>query len=82
VPAHIIDSAFDIGQRLLHSRQQTGTLMGQMHLPAVAAKQRPREVLFERTDLQTGRAGGDSQCIGRSGEVQVLGDRDKHAQAA
>jgi len=53
-----------------------------MHLPAVTAKQGPREVFFERTDLQTGRAGCDSQCIGSSGEVQVLGDRDKHAQAA
>jgi hypothetical protein len=54
----------------------------QLDASGLALKQRRAKLLFQLSYLQAERRLTDAQSLGRAGEVQILGDRNKIAEMA
>jgi hypothetical protein len=82
VLADVLHGRLKLIEARAHTRQQLQALVGDFHPPAIAAKQRYLQVIFERLDLLTHRSRGHIERFRRGAETQARRHRFEHTQRA
>src|SRR5690242_7425897 len=77
---HLGTRAVPVRQQLSRMRQQRPTYRSEADRPAVAIEQWRPDLAFQSADLLRQCGLGDEQSLGRTGEVQFVGDSDEVPQ--